>query len=300
MKPEAPAQPLVMETRNTIIPSPKPGPLPTPGLTGIELLDHAISLLEQGKPAQARVDLQSYLRTDPENAIARRLLSHIDTPIEEIFPRENFTIVLQNRQTLFSLAVEYMNDSVGFYALARYNGIENPARVTVEQSIKIPATATALAARDAKRAAIESDQAALAAQEAETEDAWARIVSNVEAERFGAAIQEAEAKGVAPEGEDAALLARAYAGVARELETSAKLLAGSRALRAGQLYLESKPTGCARDVRSRASADTGEHFGEGATRSDAAAGRGCRISGWASRFSAPATRRCDSAFRPRT
>lgn len=68
--------------------------------------------------------------------------------------------------------------------------------------------------------------------------AWRVVEEHVEAGRFGAAIRDAEAGGLEPEGDQAATLARAYAGVVRALEGTAPLLTGNRALRAGQLYLE--------------------------------------------------------------
>lgn len=238
MHPEPSATPLVVGTQNVVIPTPKPVPSPTPGLTDAERLDYVVTLLEQGEPEQARVDLKAILRSDPENAAAQRLLSEIDDPLAELFPEDNFSVVLQNRETLFSLSGEYLGDSFNFYALARYNDIANPSRVAAGQSIKIPATSTALAARNRKRAAIAAALESTDGEEEVSDEAWTRIVGYIEAGRYGAAILDAEATGVMPEGEDAAILAHAYAGVARELESSAKILAGSRALRAGQLYLD--------------------------------------------------------------
>lgn len=236
--------PLVVETRNTIIPSPKPGPVPTPGLNDAERLDHVIRLLEQGQSEQARADLRAYLRADPENAAAQRLLNQIDAPVADLFPENHFTITLSPGETLFLLSREYLGDSFSFYALARYNEIANPSRVTAGQIIKMPMTSRAVATRDAKHAAMVA-QEALDATEISEGELRNQIVASVESGRYGAAIFEAEAKGYAPQGEDAAILAHAYAGVARSLETSTKLLAGSRALRAGQLYLEA---GRARDA----------------------------------------------------
>jgi Tfp pilus assembly protein PilF len=234
----APSPQLVRETRTIIVPSPKPSPTPMAGLSDSERLNHAVSLLEQGQPERARVELQEFLRSEPDNAAAKRLLSHIDTPLAELFPEDNFTIQLRGGESLFSISGEYLGDSFSFYALARYNDITNPSRVAAGLSIKIPAVPRAFAARNARQAALAANLEAEQIEEPTPDEPWNRIASNIEAGRYGAAILEAESEGVMPDGEKAAVLAHAYAGVARELESSAKLLAGSRALRAGQLYLD--------------------------------------------------------------
>jgi Tfp pilus assembly protein PilF len=69
-------------------------------------------------------------------------------------------------------------------------------------------------------------------------DPWASIRENVAAGRFDAAVRDAETAGVRPNGAQAVILASAYAGNARALQTSNATEAAAHALRAGQLYLE--------------------------------------------------------------
>jgi len=240
--PDAPAPEPIrpIEVRNQIVPVTKPELQPTPGLTDPERLRHAIALLEVGRSNQAKVELQAYLGVAPDSAVAQRLLFQIEAPLDILFPKENFPVQLENDESLSSLSGRYLGEVLGFYGLARYNEITNPSQVTAGQTIKIPATPNASAAREAL------DNARIAeAEPAPKEEVtpWRLIEEHVDAGRYGAAIRDAEASGLMPEGAAAATLAKAYAGIARELEQSATLLAGTRALRAGQLYLEAGQPG---------------------------------------------------------
>ena len=234
-EPAAPAPILPIEVRREIVPEAKPDLQPTAGLEDQERLGHAIALLEVGRASQAKVELQAYLGVAPNSAVAERLLLQIDAPLDMLFPSENFSVQLENDETLSSLSGRYLGEVLGFYGLARYNEIINPSLVTAGQTIKIPATPNALAAREALSLARIAEVEPAPAVEVTP---WQLVEDHVEAGRYGAAIRYAEANGIMPEGADAATLALAYAEIARELEESATLVAGTRALRAGQLYLE--------------------------------------------------------------
>jgi tetratricopeptide (TPR) repeat protein len=261
----------------TLLPSPKPALSPTPGLTDAERLRHAIALLEDGNAAQAKIDLETYLAAVPDSALAQRLLFQIDAPLGTLFPAEHFVVTLQPQQSLSSLSGTYLGEVFGFYALARYNDIAVPDRVVTGQEIRIPATPVALAAQAAQAelsaptledlrgseeediAAAEGMAPALAEGELRTvtegivpapdgDDALQPIAELIGEGRYGAAIREAEAKNMIPTGENAAVLASAYAANARQLENSNVLHAGAQALRAGQLYLEANRSYEAFDV----------------------------------------------------
>ena len=60
-----------------------------------------------------------------------------------------FTVELAKDESLSSIAKTYLADPLLFYALARYNGIALPGKVNAGQVIKIPKTASALAAQAA-------------------------------------------------------------------------------------------------------------------------------------------------------
>jgi tetratricopeptide (TPR) repeat protein len=224
-----------MVIRNEIVPITKPELQPTPGLTDPERLRHAISLLEVGRSSQAKVELQAYLGVAPDSAVAQRLLFQIEAPLDILFPNENFPVQLENDESLSSLSGRYLGEVVGFYGLARYNNIVNPSQVIAGQTIKIPATPNASALHEALTNPPIAEVEPLPKEEVTS---WHIVEEHVDAGRYGAAIRDAEASGLMPEGAAAATLAQAYAGIARELEGSATLLADTRALRAGQLYLE--------------------------------------------------------------
>ena len=134
--PEMPAMPVV-----------PPPPLPTPGLAARERFQLAINQLQQGDATHAAVELKAYLAEVPNSAPAKNMLTQIETPIEMLYPLENFTVQLGRDETLSSLSGLYLGDVLGFYGLARYNNIENPSRVVAGQNIRIPRTAQTLAAQ---------------------------------------------------------------------------------------------------------------------------------------------------------
>ena len=120
--PEMPAMPVV-----------PPPPLPTPGLAARERFQLAINQLQQGDATHAAVELKAYLAEVPNSAPAKNMLTQIETPIEMLYPLENFTVQLGRDETLSSLSGLYLGDVLGFYGLARYNNIENPSRVVAGQ-----------------------------------------------------------------------------------------------------------------------------------------------------------------------
>lgn len=248
-------------------------PMPTPGIAARERFQLAINSLQQGDSQKAAVELQAYLAEVPNSTPARNLLAQIETPLEMLYPAESFNVQLQQSETLSSLAGIYLGDVLAFYGLARYNMIENPSRVSVGQTIRIPSTPATLAAQ-ANRASMMSMQASLApmpmpmpmpaapaaaatpapaapppvvasaqppaapARPAPPRDPWISIRENVAAGRFDAAIMDAEAAQVRPNAAQAVVLASAYAGNARAVQATNAMEAAAQAFRAGELYLE--------------------------------------------------------------
>ncbi|HEY4265809.1 MAG TPA: tetratricopeptide repeat protein [Micropepsaceae bacterium] len=237
-----------------IEPPPQQGPAsivlpvlqPTPGLAARERFQLAINQLQQGDSAHAAVELRAYLAEIPNSVPAKTLLSQIETPIDMLYPADNFTIQLGRDETLSSLAGLYLGDVLGFYGLARYNMIDNPSRLVIGQSIRIPRTPQTLAAQ-AMRGTLQQASATppLAGATANAppratilRDPWPTIRQAVAQGRFDDAIKEAETRKVRPDTAQAAVLAAAYAGNARALRMANAPQAGTQALRAGQLYLE--------------------------------------------------------------
>ena len=224
------------------------GPSATPGLPARERLQLAINLLSQGDPARANIELKAYLAEVPDSRQARTLVSHIETPVAQLFPAENFTVQLGRDETLSTLAGVFLGDVTGFYALARYNNIAIPDRVNEGQTIRIPRTPQSLAALATRNAQTPPPQATVAppggappagAAPPRTRDPWAIVRDEVAAGRWEVAIREAETNRLTPDRTQAVMLANAYLSNARATRTANARLAGAQALRAGQLFLES-------------------------------------------------------------
>lgn len=225
---------------------------PTAGIAARERFQLAINLLQQGNSAQAKLELTAYIAETPNSPQARYLLSQIDTPIEMLFPADNFTVQLGRDETLSTLAGVFLGDVLGFYSLARYNGIQVPGRVREGQAIKIPRTPQTLAALMTRPAAPAATPpggippagtppagaapATPPAQVARARDPWAIIREEATAGRYANAIREAEASRVTPDRAQAALLASAYLNNAKATRAANAAQAGAQALRAGQLY----------------------------------------------------------------
>ena len=231
--------------------APTATPTATPGLAPRERLQLAVDLLGQGDAVHAEVELKEYLAEVPNSAPAKSLLAQIETPIETLYPIDNFTVALQPNESLSTLAARYFGDAQQFYGLARYNGIPNPSRLIAGQMIKIPSTAMALAVRDGtvmpppmQQAMVTppapppSATAARPPAAARPADPWPGIRQSVAAGRFDDAVKAAEAARVTPNRADASVLAAAYSGNAKVLRASNPSDAETQAVRAGQLYLE--------------------------------------------------------------
>jgi tetratricopeptide (TPR) repeat protein len=228
----------------------------TPGLNPRERFREAVKRLETGEHGQAKAELNALIAEQPDSRRALGLLEQIEKPIEEYFPAaDSFTVTVMTGESLSTLAQTFLGDALKFYALARYNGIENPSQVSVGQSIKIPQTPATLAARDA-RARGETAKPAEAA-EADAEPAAPEpavpagpikaapkgMMEKIRAMAAGGdvegAVKEIEANklgaGLAPA--DATFVADTYLASAKSLMGSNPTMAGTRAQRAGDLYL---------------------------------------------------------------
>ncbi|WED22957.1 LysM peptidoglycan-binding domain-containing protein [Vibrio sp. JC009] len=122
----------------------EPEPMAQPGLSPSERLRLVLSYLEQGQPDMARIELKEYIATNKKSPRANRLLEQIDKPASSYFPAANFKVTLDKGETLSTLARDYLGDVFSFYALAKYNGIDVPARIDAGQVVKVPSTQHAL------------------------------------------------------------------------------------------------------------------------------------------------------------
>ena len=231
----------------------------TPDLKPKERFRKAVKDLETGQAGQAKAELNQYVIDSPEsNKRAQALLAQIDTPIEQYFPPENFTVVVGTGETLSTLAQTFLGDALKFYVLARYNGIANPSQVSVGQTIKIPKAAATLAAKDARDKGIVAKPATpepeLAVEPEEVEEApvdtkaapgkpapkgtMDKIRKLAASGDTDGAIREIEANklGAGLSAADATFVADTYLASAKSLKASNPSLAGGRALKAGESY----------------------------------------------------------------
>src|SRR5262245_40958905 len=78
-------------------PPPPPMPeviMPRPGLVARERLALANNLLNQGDAPHAEAELKAYLAEVPGSNQAKNLLAQIQTPIEQLYPADFFTVMI--------------------------------------------------------------------------------------------------------------------------------------------------------------------------------------------------------------
>lgn len=126
---------------------------PEPNLTPRQRIRKAINELELGNEQMAEVELTEYLISVPSSKLAQDFLKQIRTPSEVFYPTEFFTVDLKFGQSISTLAKQYLGSAWQFYALAKYNNIDNPSRIITGSEIKIPLTDFAKLAREKERLA---------------------------------------------------------------------------------------------------------------------------------------------------
>lgn len=121
---------------------------PKPGLNPRERFRYALDLLNRDQAQEALIELETYLLNRPRDPRAKRIVKQITLPTSELYPPNSFPVKLKWGQTLSSLSRDYLGDVFSFYGLAKYNGIPVSTPLIVGDTINIPATAKALAARE--------------------------------------------------------------------------------------------------------------------------------------------------------
>ena len=211
----------------------------TPGLSDRERFLKAINMLEIGNVGQAEAELIAYTEAVPNSKRGMSLLEQINVPIEEYYPAENFPVTLDSGDSLSTLAREYLGDALQFYALARYNNIENPSQVSVGQSVNIPATEGAIAVRD-KPAEPEEPVVAepvdIPVEPGDTLTGWPKIAQAQKDGDFDAAIATLDGMDVS-DAAQADTAAKIYLAHANRVADSDRGRAADLATKAGDLWL---------------------------------------------------------------
>ena len=102
-------------------------------------IQKAMTALQAGQEANAKKELDTLLRQEPENKVARSLLAQIKTdPATYFGDQDSFNYTMQPGDTLSSIAQRFLNEPLKFYILARFNGITDPSRVVPGRIIKVP------------------------------------------------------------------------------------------------------------------------------------------------------------------
>jgi hypothetical protein len=116
------------------------------GLSSQQRFREALSLLEDGRPIEARKELELYLEQNPESDTGIDLLRQINLPSLDYFPEDYREVQLAPNETLSNLSNQYLGSIYQFFALAKYNGISQPDSLRAGQTIRIPLTDTARSA----------------------------------------------------------------------------------------------------------------------------------------------------------
>lgn len=129
-------------------PGPKPPACPPDKAQAQDLAQHAaVNLLDEGREAEAKVELLKALCMDRNNALAVSLLNQINADpaatFAEKYGAKSFKYSVKPGDTLSKIAAAFLSDPYQFYILARYNGISVPKSLVAGQVIRVPGTAAA-------------------------------------------------------------------------------------------------------------------------------------------------------------
>jgi tetratricopeptide (TPR) repeat protein len=97
----------------------------------------AATLLDEGKEAEAKLELEKARKLDPNNALAETLRFSITADPTAVLGPKYFKYTVQPNDRLSKLSEQYLKDQYKFYLLARYNDLSVP-RLRVGQVIRIP------------------------------------------------------------------------------------------------------------------------------------------------------------------
>ena len=97
-----------------------------------------IALLQKGEEEKAKMKLSMALHLDPNNKRSKKLLEQINTDPKTYLGKEYSHYTVQYGESLSIIAKRFLDDSLEFYILARYNDIKNPNLLKAGQVIKIP------------------------------------------------------------------------------------------------------------------------------------------------------------------
>ncbi|RHW16952.1 LysM domain-containing protein [Sphingomonas gilva] len=97
-----------------------------------------IARLERGDAKAAKKSLETMRKRDPNDARAAMLLESITADPQEILGARSFAYTAKAGDTFPALAQRFLGNRDKFYALARYNGFDNPSALAAGRALRIP------------------------------------------------------------------------------------------------------------------------------------------------------------------
>lgn len=175
-------------------------------------LQEIINRLETGQLAQAEADLLSYLDARPGNRLALRFLEQLQSDPIELMGEDHSVVTVRPGESLSVIAARELGDGMQFFALARYNEIAVPRRVSPGAELRIPQSLKAEPVLPVEEAVVEPVQ--------QPGEGLARTGQQLVASgRYQQAISllSAAARGASLDASGQSVLAAAAVGRAREL-----------------------------------------------------------------------------------
>lgn len=107
-------------------------------VSAAERVARSIKYLNVGDREKARDELDMAVAKKPNHKTANRLLEQLDADPVTYLGEDYFHYKVKRGDSLYVIAKKFMNKSLNFYVLARYNDINNPSQLSAGQVIRIP------------------------------------------------------------------------------------------------------------------------------------------------------------------
>jgi len=101
-------------------------------------MQQVIEALDRGRTDQAEAALLSIIDKRPESRLALRFLEQLQSDPLELMGEDYDVVIVQPGDSLSAIAQAEVGDAMQFFALARYNGIDAPRRMSPGIELRIP------------------------------------------------------------------------------------------------------------------------------------------------------------------
>lgn len=114
------------------------GPATIQPIANADQIGDVVARLERGEVKAAKTSLDAMRTRDPGDIRAAVLLESIDGDPEAILGAKSFAYTAKPGDSFLSLAQRFLGNRDKFYALSRYNGIDNPSELAAGRTLRIP------------------------------------------------------------------------------------------------------------------------------------------------------------------